>query len=252
LSDAEIEYIDVEIKPEKIVLNDYSESVGTAVIHKQNNEKIDLSVLLLKTDKLFTMAADFLPETEEIKNLPDYKGYGRTYDLHQAMLRDNSLKECVKAFMSEKDKTKRIELLNNIIFKLTGVENSNTDYGEFVEDGRRIDALKVFFNEDITSLNEKAVLTEEQAHIYAEAYEDIFNCMYNDLIWQIHFADISEPLYDTDCDIAKTVEPIKAKMEEIDEPDFYNFILTVLENHNSENPANEQVDTEKIRTLFEG
>ena len=41
-------------------------------------------------------------------------------------------------------------------------------------------------------------------------------------------------------------------MEELDEPDFYNFILTVLENHNSENPANEQVDTEKIRTLFEG
>ncbi len=251
MPDAEIAYISVDIKPEKTVLNDHSESVGTAVIHKQNKEKSYLSVMLLKTEKMFTVAADFLPETEEIKSLPDFKGYGRTYDLHQAMLRDDSLKECVKAFVAEKDKAKRIELLNNIIFKLTGVENSNTDYGEFVEDGRKTDALKVFFNEDTTNLTENTVLSEEQARIYAESYEDIFNYMYNDLIWQIYFADISEPLYDADCDIAKTVEPIKAKMEELDEPDFYKFILTVLEERNKELPENKQIDIETIRLSFE-
>lgn len=81
---------------------------------------------LTMTDVVFTMnrtltTTDMLPVPEEIAALPDAKGYGTTYDLHQAMVRDESgrLQELVEEFVASTDRDARLALTDQILFVWT-------------------------------------------------------------------------------------------------------------------------------------
>ena len=78
-----------------------------------------------QTDKMNTIANEWLDVPEDIAALPDLQGYGNVYDLQQAMVRDTSgeLKNLVEQFMNETDSDARHALITQILYKWAGVEN---------------------------------------------------------------------------------------------------------------------------------
>jgi hypothetical protein len=80
-----------------------------------------------KTDKMYTIANEWLDVAEDIASLPDLQGYGNVYDLHQAMVRDTSgqLKSLVEQYMAATDPNVRNTLMEQILFKWTGSEGIN-------------------------------------------------------------------------------------------------------------------------------
>lgn len=82
---------------------------------------------LTMTDVVFGMnrtltTTDMLPVPEDIAALPDARGYGTTYNLHQAMVRDGSgrLKALVAEFLAAADPAARLALTDQILFAWTG------------------------------------------------------------------------------------------------------------------------------------
>lgn len=82
---------------------------------------------LTMTDVVFGMnrtltTTDMLPVPEDIAALPDARGYGTTYNLHQAMVRDGSgrLKALVAEFVAAADPAARLALIDQILFVWTG------------------------------------------------------------------------------------------------------------------------------------
>ena len=75
------------------------------------------------------IANEWLDVPEDIASLPDLQGYGNVYDLQQAMARERQmangegLKELVEQFMNETNASVRHDLLTQILYKWTGVEN---------------------------------------------------------------------------------------------------------------------------------
>ena len=101
---------------------------------------------LTMTDVVFTMnrtltATDMLEVPEDIAVLPDAKGYGTTYDLHQAMVRDASgrLQELVEAFVANTDRDARLALTDQILFVWTDQAEGP------VTDAKKNEVLDSFF-----------------------------------------------------------------------------------------------------------
>lgn len=80
---------------------------------------------LFDTDVTVSTASEILEETEEIAELPDIDGSGKVYSLHQAMLRDEELKNLVNAFKNETNDETRKELVDQIIEKWVRVGYSD-------------------------------------------------------------------------------------------------------------------------------
>ena len=142
----------------------------TTTIDKQGNEhrqsgtyeKTDGSSSIVediwfKTDAMNTNPMELLEETEEISNLPDIKGFGNVYSLHQAMLRDESghLQNLIEQFANESDETVRKQLVTNIIYAWTGVEDVDPEsraatqiYGNVIGDARKLETLEECLGEE--------------------------------------------------------------------------------------------------------
>jgi len=78
--------------------------------------------------------------------LPDAVGYGTTYSLHQAMVRDNSgrLVELVQEFVDCTDREARLALTKQIVFAWTG-----QDQGLETDTARKIGVLDSFFGSNL-------------------------------------------------------------------------------------------------------
>lgn len=73
----------------------------------------------------YSIATEWLPVPNDIAAFPDLPGYGTVYNLHQAMVRDNSgeLKSLVEQFASATDSDARSKLMEKILFKWTGTQS---------------------------------------------------------------------------------------------------------------------------------
>lgn len=110
-----------------------------------------------KVDKAYSVATDILEITADVAALPDAYGYGKVYDLRQAMVQDTSgtLEAVVKQFTEATSITDREALLQTIIYKWTGVENIDPTsraatmiYGNAIGDARKLEALEEFMGEE--------------------------------------------------------------------------------------------------------
>ena len=94
---------------------------------------------------------------DDIKNLPDIKGWGNVYSLHAAMALDETgaLKSLVEQYLAATDDNTKDTLLNDIIYHWTGVQdmdpvgrNPSQVYGNVLGDARKLEALEEFMGED--------------------------------------------------------------------------------------------------------
>ncbi len=105
------------------------------------------------TDVVFTLdladtTTEMLEVPADIAALPDAVGYGTTYSLHQAMVRDQSgrLQELVERYVASDDRQERQALVENILYLWTGEEEGT---GEGF--AKKIHVLDSFFGESLGS-----------------------------------------------------------------------------------------------------
>ena len=94
---------------------------------------------------------------EDIKALPNIKGWGNVYSLHAAMARDESgtLKSLVEQYLSSTDDAAKDSILTNIIYYWAEVQDMDPEgrnpsqvYGNVLGDARKLEALEEFMGED--------------------------------------------------------------------------------------------------------
>lgn len=109
------------------------------------------------TNQTFSIATNLIDIPEDIALLPDMQGFGKVYDLHQAMARDQSggLKNSVLQFSNATSAAERAALTQQIIFKWAGVENIDPNsraasmiYGNVIGDARKLEALEEFLGQE--------------------------------------------------------------------------------------------------------
>ena len=100
--------------------------VSTAKL--DNGEVVEVEEVRLSYTPRETKAVYEVEVSDDVKDLPQIRGHGTTYSLHQAMMIDESgeLQRLVKQFTSEKRESVRRELTRNIMYKWT---NTNTRLG---------------------------------------------------------------------------------------------------------------------------
>jgi len=102
-----------------------------------------------KTSKMNTFAQEWLEVSEDISGMPDLRGFGNVYNLHQAMVRDTSgiLKDLVTQFAAATDSTTRLTLATSIIYKWTGADAYSVDSRGFWINGRQLYVIEAILGE---------------------------------------------------------------------------------------------------------
>lgn len=94
---------------------------------------------------------------DDIAQLPNISGFGNVHDLHTAMALDTSgeLKALVQQYAAETDSEARQQILYNIIYHWTGVQDMDPNgrdptqvYGKVIDDTRKLEALEEFMGKE--------------------------------------------------------------------------------------------------------
>ena len=142
-----------------------------------------------RVDLVNSEAVEELPLADDIKVLPDAKGFGVVYDLRQAMARDTSgaLKTLVQSFVSETDPALRIQKVEQIILRWTGSENVAPDpvVGDL---SKKVHATEQFVGQAFPRLNGN--LNQNAVLAYNDAFNQIAASVYAQLNSQSHLTDL--------------------------------------------------------------
>ena len=114
---------------------------------------------LFANDSITTIAKDWLEVPETITELPDIAGMGNVYSLHQAMVRDEELKTLVEGFATTSTPRARQLLVEQIIYKWSGVEDVSTDSRGSSVDGRKLEALEEFVGREFVGMSSSGTQT---------------------------------------------------------------------------------------------
>lgn len=113
----------------------------------EDGSKANATDVWFQVDITRRIDASGIEISNEVLALPNAKGFGNVYDLHEAMMLDPELKGLVKAVLAETDAAIRNDLLDALIYRWTGVEDvdpnsrDNRSYGH-VMDARQLEALE--------------------------------------------------------------------------------------------------------------
>lgn len=93
--------------------------IGTFVT--ESGEELSMADVVFSMNRT-RATTDMLPVPEDTAALPDARGYGTAYDLHQAMVRDTGgrLQALVAEFVAAADPEAKLALLDQILFVWTG------------------------------------------------------------------------------------------------------------------------------------
>jgi len=173
---------------------------------KTDGTTLKMSDYLFQRDPAYTIAEEWLPVPADIAALPNLKGYGNVYDLHQGMLRNTSgeLKSLTEEFMALTDSeilrqsethqsnldaaqlTKaRMDLLEQILFTWAGVENIDSKSRGFWFDGRKLALMEKFFGQGFVGLYGSNPAQNASSHLKV-AYRGLCEMYYSQLMVQTH------------------------------------------------------------------
>lgn len=118
---------------------------------------------------------------QDIKLLPNSKGYGNVHSLHEAMRRDSSgqLRMLVEAFLASKNYTVRSDLANEILLKWSGQENvdpSTAIAGMPGVNAQKVRVLEAFWGQEVSIANPQAFSTALD-----RTYNGLLDSLYYDL-----------------------------------------------------------------------
>ena len=170
---------------------------------------------------------------EDIKTLPNLQGFGNVVSLWEAMASDETgeLKQLVEQYLNTTNITERRNLMTDIIYHWTGVEDidpeSRAAYGEnYIQDARIIEALEEFWGSDYVNQNwlgnEESNPRQQASLILIKTFEDLRDSMMGKLDMQTHYKELFEGIsvhYDNEiedisADVSGFVEQLKTMYDE--------------------------------------
>jgi hypothetical protein len=146
LSDAGVQSINVAYTSENIIDAQGNQHFQAGTFTRTDGTTAQLEDVWFAVDQTHSIATQWLDVPDEIAALPDAKGYGQVYDLHQAMVRDQSgaLKSLVSQFVAAGSVSERNTLVEQIVYKWAGVDTIDPNSrGRFI-DARKVYSLEVF------------------------------------------------------------------------------------------------------------
>ncbi|MGE5517254.1 MAG: calcium-binding protein, partial [Bacteroidota bacterium] len=99
----------------------------------------------LAAESAHTVATEELPVSDDIAALPELRGYGTVYGLHQAMVRDTTgrLKAAIQTYASTTDAAARAAMVDQIIFLWAGTADIDPNSRPlYYQDARKLGALE--------------------------------------------------------------------------------------------------------------
>ncbi|WP_455232985.1 VCBS domain-containing protein [Geopseudomonas aromaticivorans] len=160
-----------------------------------------------QVDKASTFAVEWMHETEDVAALPYLQGFGNVYDLHQAMLRDDSghLQDLVQQFAVETDAAARQALTMQIIYAWAGVADIDPEsrsakmiYGNAIGDARKLASLEAFLGEPYLGTwcwGERDPNPHGPASkILLQAFDKLAGGIYSQLMAQTHFQGLLDSI----------------------------------------------------------
>ena len=170
---------------------------------------------------------------EDIKTLPNLQGFGNVVSLWEAMASDETgeLKQLVEQYLNTTNLTERQNLMTDIIYHWTGVEDidpeSRAAYGKnYIQDARIIEALEEFWGSDYVNRNwlgnEESNPRQQASLILIKTFEDLRDSMMGKLDMQTHYKELFEGIsvhYDNEiedisADVSSFVEQLKTMYDE--------------------------------------
>lgn len=147
----------------------------------------------VRTKDITTVVTD-----NSILALPNFAGFGNVSDLHQAMQKDSSgaLKSLVNKFISATNNAEKMKLVNDIIFKWTGVDTLNpnsliaSDGKNYIGDARIVYSLEKLLADDFkgyvcyTPNDISDIPNFKSAVTLKSAYGDVVSYVYGKLLSQ--------------------------------------------------------------------
>ncbi|NMG35399.1 RTX toxin [Azoarcus sp. TTM-91] len=157
-----------------------------------------------QSDLANTLDTHLVAISDEIAALPDVVAFGNVHDLRQAMARDESgqLQALVEQFVQETDVGARHELVVQIIYRWTGVQNIDPEsrtaepYGNYIGDARKLEALEAFLGEEYFGTWCNGIQADpsnphsKAAPLLLQAFTELADYVYSQLMLQTHFSPL--------------------------------------------------------------
>jgi hypothetical protein len=191
------------------------------------------------TDRSYSFPVAWLDVPEDIAAFPDLQGSGNVYDLHQAMVRDTSgqLKSLVEQFITATDPGLRNTLMEQMLFKWTGSDIIDPGSRGNSIDARKVAVLEKWFGEPWVGVDGPNPNYTASIDLN-EAYREIFEMNYAELMAQTHLKELYDKLtytWDEENQEART--------------DFRDAIPAILTELNNDPVQGKQLLSEFARTL---
>ncbi|MBI2529453.1 MAG: DUF2974 domain-containing protein, partial [Candidatus Rokubacteria bacterium] len=147
---------------------------------------------LLQTDRMLSLAVEYLDVPPDVALLPDVQGFGNLYDLHQAMVRDTSggLRALVETFVAQTDPAQRAVTLEQLVFKWTGTESIDPASRGPYWDARKLAVLEGFFGDRFVGPGGATDPNRFGVGSLEEAYAGVLEMVYSQLMAQSHLESL--------------------------------------------------------------
>lgn len=169
LAELSVASIGVNYKNQKITDSNGTLHLQRGLFIRDDGSSGLTNTLFFENDRRDSVAVDnSIVVRDEIKALPNAKGYGNLHDLHQAMALDESgyLRSLVEAFAQEKDADRRISLTHQILIYWAGQQDTDpVGRGNYIN-GQHLGILETVWGQ--------AVSQQKPTQAYAKLLNEIY------------------------------------------------------------------------------
>ena len=142
-----------------------------------------------RSDRVDSMATDWVEIPASLAVLPDAMGFGRVRDLLQAAARDGVLEGLLRDFAAEADPGRRSALLDGLIFRWAGVDGIAPASRGGLIDARKLATLEGFAAEPFAGIPGTYPAQAAAAELTV-AYRDLAELVYAELMQTTRLADL--------------------------------------------------------------
>ena len=138
-----------------------------------------------------------MPEIEiskDILAMPNVGSKGNLYDLHSAMMMNNSLKDELKKYINA-NSIERKKLIKSLIYKWTGVENNPTSGRGAMKDARELNVYEILTGEVFIHISQGKNPNSGVAKYLHELYQNFEDYVYAELELQTTYKGVIDTEY---------------------------------------------------------
>ena len=158
-------------------------------VTRSDGSRIDVGSFLLSQDSSDTVALERLALSDEVAQLPDLVGFGKMYDLSQAMMRDGSLATLVANVAVSAEYKKLPEQFEAIMLRWAGADSVGAaSRGAFI-DARHLTTIERFYGQGF--IGDLGANPNANAAVLLEAaYRQLKAALYSDFLAQAQLAPV--------------------------------------------------------------